>query len=170
MKRILLALLLPWTSSAAAFDLAGRDLLDQDFSYAARVSGRAGVVVFGFTKGSSEQSKAWHRGLVEALKGDSSVAVVSVALLEKAPGFVRGFIKKGMRKDAPAELHPWMVVLDKDTLAWEKALGYDPKASPDHARIVTVDAHGSTLAVTFDAYGPTALARVLGQLLPKGKR
>lgn len=170
MKALLLAFLLPLHAFAAGFDLVGRDLLDHEFSFAQRVSGRPGVLVFGFTKDSSEETKAWHRGLVDGLKGNTQVAVVSVALLEKAPSFVRGFIKKGMRKDAPAELHPWMVVLDKGTKAWGAALGYDPKDAPDNARVLVVDARGDTLPVVLDAYGTTALAKVLGLLQPKAVR
>jgi hypothetical protein len=170
MRPLLLALgaiLFPLLCAAAPLpELAGKDLLGAEFKLQERLAGRPAVLVFGFTKDSDKETRAWAQGLAADAQGSSAFAVVSVALLEKAPGFVRGFIKKGMRKGSPAERHAWMVVLEKDTKLWEEALGYDPKVQPDHARLLVLGPDGKPLdaCATHEAHSDGARARLLACL------
>ena len=80
--------------------------------------GHAAVLVAGFSHEAGMGTGAW----VKALRGDPALAgvtVYQVAMLEAAPGFVRGMIKSGMRKGLSADEQDHFVVLIQDEKSWQ---------------------------------------------------
>ena len=57
---------------------------------------------------------------VESDPAVKDVTVLELAMLEKAPGILRGMIKSGMRKGVSASEQDRIVVMTKDQAQWEK--------------------------------------------------
>jgi len=73
-----------------------------------------------------------------------------LAMLEKAPGMIRGMIKNGMRKGlSPAE-QDQIVVMTQDQKLWEKFFGVENDKDP---YVVLLDAQGTVL---WHGHGPAA--------------
>jgi hypothetical protein len=117
---------------------AGETLTGRRILLSETVRGHAAVIVVGFSKDASDGCGAWAR----ALRADPSfagVATYQVAMLEQAPGFMRGVIKAGMRKGvAPAEQDSF-VVLVQDDKQWRSYFGVTNDKEP---YVLLLDASG----------------------------
>ena len=103
--------------------------------------GHATVLVAGFSREGGSGCGAW----VKAIHADSalgSVTVYQIAMLEGAPGLVRGMIKSGMRKGvAPAE-QDHFVVLTQDDKLWRS---YFDVTADQEPYVALMDASGKVL-------------------------
>ncbi len=96
---------------------AGETLSGKRIVLAEATRGQPVVLVAGFSHEGGMGTGAW----LKALKADpalSGIVVYQVAMLEKAPGFVRGMIKSGMRKGLTSAEQDRSVVLTQDEQLW----------------------------------------------------
>ena len=78
--------------------------------------GHSAVLIAGFSHEGGNGTGAW----VKAVHGDGAlegIEVYQIAMLEGAPGFIRGTIKNGMRKGLNALEQDQFVVLTQETVA-----------------------------------------------------
>ncbi|MGA8731978.1 MAG: hypothetical protein WB608_24685 [Terracidiphilus sp.] len=103
--------------------------------------GHTTVLVAGFSHEGGTGTGAW----VKALKADpvlTRVAVYQVAMLEKAPGFIRGMIKSGMRKGLSAAEQDQSLVLTQDEQSWRSYFDVSDDKDP---YVMLIDANGKVL-------------------------
>lgn len=96
---------------------AGETLSGRQIVLAEATRGHAAVLVAGFSHDGGMATGAW----MKALRADAAlagIALYQVAMLEEAPGFVRGMIKRGMRKGLSAAEQDHSVVLTQDDKLW----------------------------------------------------
>jgi hypothetical protein len=102
----------------------------------------ATLILAGFSKNSSAAVKAWWlaaRGLCQA---HPKVACYRAAVLQDAPGFVRGMIVSGMRKDmTPAEQEGFVTVFENEP-AWKRSFRF---GAEDDAYVALFDKDGKRL-------------------------
>ena len=88
---------------------------------------------------------------LKAIRADTSlngVALYELAMLEKAPGIIRGVIKSGMRKGTTLAEQNEIVVMTKDQAQWEKYFGVSDDKDP---YVLMLDAKGD---VVWHGHGP----------------
>lgn len=119
----------------------GETLTGQTLVLAQALHGHAGILVASFSKDAGAGSDAW----VKALRADpalSGLPVFQAAMLEKAPGFVRGMIKSSLRKQVPPDLQGRFVVLTQDEQLWKAYFGVATDKDP---YVVLIGPTGSVL-------------------------
>lgn len=107
--------------ATAGETLSGKHIRPSDV-----VKGRAAILIAGFSHDGGMRCGAW----MKAVEGDPALkdaTVLELAMLEKAPGILRGMIKSGMRKGLSAPEQDRIVVITQDQAKWEKlfAVGDD---------------------------------------------
>jgi hypothetical protein len=126
------------SSVEALPNTAGETLNGKPIVLADAVRGHAAVLVVGFSKEAGDGNGGWARAL-HADPAFAGIAVYQVAILERAPGFVRGSIKAGLRKGvAPAD-HDNFVVLVQDEKQWRNYFNVTADKDP---YVVLLDAAG----------------------------
>ena len=118
---------------------AGETLSGKRIVLGDAVKGRSAVFVIGFTKDAGPACGDW----AKAIRGDTAFAgvlVFQVAMLEQAPGFVRGMIKSGMRKGRTAAELDSFVVLTQDEKLWRSYLVVTAEKEP---YVLLLDASGA---------------------------
>jgi hypothetical protein len=113
------------------------------------VRGHAAVLVAGFSHEGGTKVSEW----MKALRGDSAFAAVDVyeiAMLEGAPGIIRGMIKSGMRKGTTPAEQEHTLVMTQDQKQWEKFFGVADDKEP---YVVLLNANGE---VVWRGHGPVA--------------
>jgi hypothetical protein len=105
------------------------------------VLGHPAILVAGFSHEAGNKCGAWMKAVHTdaALNG---VAAYELAMLEKAPGFIRGTIKSGMRKGTTPEEQNQMVVLTQDQKLWERFFDVRDEKDP---YVVMLDAKGEVI-------------------------
>lgn len=95
----------------------GETLAGQRIVLSDAVKGHPAVLIAGFSHEAGDSCGVWFHALRSdhAFKG---VAVYEVAEIAKAPSFVRGMIKSGMRKGMAASDQESFVVLTQDDANW----------------------------------------------------
>lgn len=116
--------------------LSGKHIVPAD-----AVRGHIVILVAGFSHAAGMQCGAWMKAVHDdiALK---DISAFEFAMLEKAPGMLRGAIKNGMRKGmSPAEQDQF-VVMTQDQKLWEKFFDVENDKDP---YVVMLDANGNVL-------------------------
>lgn len=116
--------------------LSGRRIVLAD-----AVRGHVAVLVAGFSKDAGDGCGAWTR----ALRSDpvfAGATVYQIALLEQAPGFLRGMIKSGMRKGVSSAEQDHFVILVQDDKLWRS---YFSVAADKDPYVVLLSAEGKVL-------------------------
>lgn len=107
----------------------GETLSGRRIVLAEAVRGRPAVLIVGFSRDAGDGCGAWSR----AVRNDpalAKVAVYQVAILEQAPGFVRGMIKSSMRKGISPSEQDEFVVLVQDEKLWRSYFGVTAEKEP----------------------------------------
>lgn len=117
---------------------AGETLSGKPMVLADAMRGHAVILIAGFTRAGGDGCGAWSKavGSDPALRG---IEVYSMAMLESAPGFVRGMIKSSMRKGATAGEQDHFVILTQDDKLWRSYFGVTNDKDP---YVVLIDANG----------------------------
>jgi hypothetical protein len=136
-----LALMAADARSQTLPDTPGETLSGKRIVVADAVRGHAAVLIVGFSKDAGDGCGAWARA-VRADTALAGVAVYQIAMLEGAPGFVRGMIKSGMRKGVAAAEQDTFVVLVHDDKLWRNYFGVTADAEP---YVALLDAKGQVL-------------------------
>ncbi len=120
---------------------AGETLSGQRIVLADAVRGHRAIVVAGFSHDAGDGCGAWVKAL-HADRGLSGVDVYQLASLEKAPSFIRGTIKRSMKKGvAPDDQGHFVVVTEEENL-WRSFFDVTSDADP---YVVLLDASGKVL-------------------------
>jgi len=130
---------------------AGETLSGKKIVLAEAVRGHRTVLVAGFSHDGGIACGDW----MKAIRGDAALAgldVYEIAMLEGAPGILRGMIKSGMRKGMPSAEQERSVVLTQDDKLWEK---YFDVSNAQEPQVMLLDAqenvvwrgHGAASAV-----------------------
>ena len=113
------------------------------------VKGHAAVLVAGFSHEGGTKVGEW----MKALRGDpvlAGVDVYEIAMLEGAPGIIRGMIKSGMRKGTTPAEQEHTLVMTQDQKQWEK---FFEVADDKEPYAMLVNANGE---VVWRGHGPVA--------------
>jgi hypothetical protein len=119
----------------------GETLSGKRVTPAEMVRGHAAILVAGFSHDAGMHSGEWRK----AVRADSSlngIPVYELAMLEKAPGFIRGMIKSGMRKSVSAAEQDQIIVMTQDQKLWETFFGVADDKEP---YVVLLDAKGDII-------------------------
>jgi hypothetical protein len=119
----------------------GETLSGQRIVLANAIRGRAAVLIFGFSRDASDGCAAW----AKTLHADPVMAgtlVYESAMLESAPGFVRGLIENSMRKNMSQQDQDRFVVFTRDEKLWR---GYFAVSNDKDPYVVFLDASGNVL-------------------------
>jgi len=119
----------------------GETLSGKKLVLAEAVKGHAAVLVIGFSREAGDGCGVWAKAL-HADPAMAGVAIYEAAMIEKAPGFVRGMIKSGMRKGLTPVQQDAFVVLTQDDKLWRSYLQVTEEKDP---YVVLLDAGGSVL-------------------------
>ena len=141
------------TSSVAAQQMpgtGGETLNGKRVISAELVRGHETILVAGFSHDAGVQCGPW----MKAIERDSALkdaTAYELAMLEKAPGMVRGMIKSGMRKGTTPEERDHIVVMTQDQKEWEKFFDVKDRKDP---YLLVLDGNGR---VVWHGHGPAAL-------------
>lgn len=104
------------------------------------IKGHPAILIAGFSHDAGDACGAWFHNLRSdpAFKG---AAVYEVAEIEKAPSFVRGMIKSGMRKGIAAADQDNFVVLTQDDASWRSFFQVQNDKEP---YVILFDSSGQT--------------------------
>lgn len=108
---------------------SGETLTGKHLAPAEAVRGHAAILIASFSHNAGMHGAAW----MKAIEGDPAlkdVKVLELAMLGKAPAMVRGIIKSGMRKNAPAAEQDHIVVMTEDQAQWEEFFGVGDDREP----------------------------------------
>jgi hypothetical protein len=114
--------------------------------------GKPAVLVWSFSKEAGEKTAAWMAPLAK-----EGVNAYSVAMLEAAPRFVRGFIKSGMKQGMTPQQQDRMLLLYAGEKAWRTRLGLKDEKQ---LIVVVVNARGEAVWAHEGAYDGRKLAEV----------
>ncbi len=154
----LLLMMVPVGSFAETMPvLRGESFADVRVDLPAGLHGRVGILVLGFSKKSSAQTKLWNEALMPDFGSDPRVAYYEAAVLADVPWLFRGTVVKGIRSGmAPAERAHFVPILE-DAGKWKDATHY---SAADDAYVLVTDGAGQ---IEFRVHGaPTS--EVLGRV------
>jgi hypothetical protein len=127
-----------WGQSAAMPMTSGETVSGKRIVLAEVLRGRTSVLVMSFSREAGNRSNAWFR----PDRADAALAGVTVyqaAMLQAAPGLVRGVIKNSMRKGLTASEQDHTVILLQDEKLWRSYFGVTADKDP---YVVLIDAAG----------------------------
>jgi hypothetical protein len=105
----------------------------------ADLSGKIGVLVLGFSKKSSLETRGWGDSVLRDYGTDPHVVFYQMPVLADVPTLMRGLIFEGIRKKmSPAERVHFIPIL-QDAAGWKKVVQF---AATDDAYIVVLDSGG----------------------------
>jgi ATP synthase subunit 10 len=111
--------------------LAGQQLTLPD-----SLKGHISVIVVGFSRSSQDAVKSWDTGVRKHL---GNTSVYQVAVLEDAPSFVRGMIKRKMKGATPADRQSYFLVVVQGEAELKKAAAF---AQADDPYVLLLDGSG----------------------------
>jgi len=124
------------------------------------LTGRATILIIGFTQHSQDPTTAWEQPVRKTLAGPG-IAYFDMPFLQDAPSLLRPLILRGIRKQVPDVLKPRFVPLITGEAAWKQTAGFTA-AAPDAAYVLLVDSTGNIRWQTHEPYSP-ALFEQLAQ-------
>jgi hypothetical protein len=125
MQRAVAAILLAMGMACWAQTLPpteGETLAGQRIVLAEAVHGHPAVLLISFSREAGAASDAWSQKLLSD-PAFTSVTVYRAAVLEAAPGFVRGWIKAALRRQISSAEQQHYVVLIHDEAQWRDVCG-----------------------------------------------
>ena len=128
--------------------LRGQSFADAKVDLPADLHGRAGILVIGFSKKSSVQTKQWNDAILREYGSDPHLVYYEAAVLADVPSLFRGTIVKSIRNNmSPAERAHFVPIL-QDASKWRDAAHF---ASSDDAYVLIIDSTGQ---IQWRAHGP----------------
>jgi len=122
-------------------DTAGDSLSGHRVVLAQAMRGHASLLIASFSRDAGAGAEQW----AKAALGDPALASVTVyeaAMLERAPGFIRGMVIGSIRKQTPAAIQDNFVVFTQDEKLWRAYFGVTTDKEP---WVVLLDASGRVL-------------------------
>lgn len=124
-------------------------------------SGRTGILVIGFTRGSQSSAKVWGSWLFQRYETDHHVAFYELPVVAEVPALLRNWVLDRIRGDvsAPARTH-FLPVLD-NAAQWKVAAGATQNGT---ACVLVVDATGFVRWRYQGTASPAAIAELQRQV------
>ena len=147
---LVLLVVFPALLAAQAFPrINGQNLLGKTVVLPDAASGRAAILILGFSHASQNEIKTWEQRL-EHQFDPAAVTVYPIAVLQRVPRLVRGMAVHGIKGDAPeAERGRFLLVYHgEDEL--KQAAGFQ---QPNDAYLIVLDPAG---AVRWRFHGPVS--------------
>ncbi len=119
----------------------GETLRDQHLVLSDVVQGHATILVAGFSRQAGDGTGAW----VKAIHSDGALAgftVYQVAMLGGAPAFIRGMIKRSMKKNVSEAEQDHFIVITEDEAAWRSYFNLSDDKVP---YVTMIDSSGKML-------------------------
>jgi hypothetical protein len=117
--------------------LEGETLSGKQIVLPDHARGKIALMVIGFTKKSSQATRAWGQRFKKDFGNDQRYVVYPVAVLEDVPGFIRGLVTSGIRRGIPPGEQDSFVTLFRGEADLKRFVAY---AGPDEAYLVLLDA------------------------------
>ena len=92
------------------------------------------VLLVSFSREANTQVQPWWEAL-QAARSEHDFAPYNVSVIEGAPGFVQGMIRRGMRKQAKASRKDYLLLVVEGAEAWRTFLGAEDDAAAYVARL-----------------------------------
>lgn len=109
----------------------------------ADLRGRPGLLVLGFSRSSSQQTKPWADAIDRDFGSDRKLAFYQLPMLQQLPRVMRGFVLQGIRKPlSSADRARFVPVFDKEA-DWKVAARF---SAPDDAYVLLVNGLGQVQA------------------------
>ena len=121
--------------------LSGDLLSGRAASLPAAASGRAALVMLGFSYDSRFAVERWGAWFERAVTGRTELTSFEVPMLGGAARLGRFFIDRGMRKNTPRDRQEHVLTVYGNTAAWKARLGVTD-ATEKHAWLVLIDRGG----------------------------
>lgn len=118
---------------------AGETLSGKRIVLAEALQGHVAVLVAGFSHDGGIACGDW----MKSIRADSALAgidVYEIAMLQGAPGLLRGIIKSGMRKGMSSAQQEHTIVLTQDDKLWES---YFDVSNAQEPQVMLLDAAGN---------------------------
>jgi len=114
-------------------------LADTTVTLPGDLKGRPAILVLGFSKNSSQQTKPWTEAIERDFESQEKIAFYQLPMLQEVPRLVRSFVLQGMRKPLnTAQRSHFLPVFDNGE-AWKSAVHF---AGADDAYVLLVDGSG----------------------------
>ena len=97
------------------------------------------VLLVGFSRQANAEVRPWWEAL-QAARGENDFVPYSVSVVEGAPGFVQGMIRRAMRKQAQPSRKDYILLVTEGAAAWRSLLGAQDEAT---AHVVRLDEDGA---------------------------
>jgi hypothetical protein len=120
-------------------ELHAQSLAETKVDLPGGLKGKIGILILGFSKQASSQSRTWGDSITRDFGSDARVVYYQMPVLAEAPGFVRGFIVDSIRKSLPDSQRSHFVPILKDAAPWKSVAGF---SGGDDAYLVLTDANG----------------------------
>ncbi len=92
------------------------------------------VLLLGFSREANAEVRPWWEALQTA-RGEHDFAPYSVSVIEGAPGFVQGMIRRAMRKRANASRKDYILLVTEGAEAWRSFLSAEDDAAAHVVRL-----------------------------------
>lgn len=122
--------------------------------------GRPFFALFVSSRGARDDLKNWATALLER-EETREAAVFQVPVLARAPGFMRGMIRRDIRNDAPESVHHTFLLLTEDYQLWRDRLGIDDESQ---VYVVAVSADGRFMGSCSGPFSEQAFRDFVGGL------
>jgi hypothetical protein len=123
-------------------NLAGQPVVLPDAA-----SGKAAVLVFGFTRASQTTTGAWAKQVRADFGKSAGFELYQLPVIEEAPKLIRGMITSGMKKGVPENERANFIPVVHNEAELKKLVGYK---EADDAYLVALDRSGK---VAFQTHG-----------------
>ncbi len=137
-----LASLLPGLAAAEAIQLPVETLDERLLDVPAELQKTPRVLVIGFTHASQKATKPWFDKLLPGC--GAGLGCYNVSIIERMPGFARGFAVSKMRDDVPVAQHGQWLLVTENSAGWLQLAG--TAKADDSAYIVVFGADGAVRA------------------------
>jgi hypothetical protein len=121
----------------------------------------ASVLVIGFSKRSSDETREWSKRLFEAEKNKGRSDVYGLIMLARVPRFARGFVTNSIRRDVSPAVQSHFVTVTDNEEAWRKTLQV---TSDEEAYLLVVSGQGSVVWRGHGNYSDKILAVIEEEL------
>ena len=115
----------------------------------ADLKGRPAILVLGFSRKSSAQTKPWGDVIEHDFKSDSQINYYQLPMLEQVPRFIRGIVTDGIRKPLSSEQRTRFIPVFQDEAAWKRLAHF---AGADDAYVLLIDGAGHVRWQTAGAF------------------
>ncbi len=125
----------------------GETFSGQQVAIPGSLRGKVGILVVSFSKKGGSVAASWGKRLGRDVGSDPRVAYYQLLMLGDLPGFVRGFVLRGIKSSIPSNEHNRFLPIYSDDRPWKQLVHFQ---DADDAYIIVLD---KNLQITFRDHG-----------------